>query len=159
MKLYLEKRGCDFSEDDKDARQKSDLENHRLFLEFIDRDGKRICGDVSRGIVRSGDWRNGKPVIVSTNGLYTDFQYENHTGCYCYQSWRGPAGEYQAAGTVTPLTFRNDYGGLYDEVFIEKNGKTLYSPSRLKGVDDFMNIWLRNIISQGFDPERFEKII
>lgn len=65
----------------------------------------------------------------------------------------------QATGTVTPLTFQNDYGGLYDEVFIEKNGKTLYSPSRLKGVDDFMNMWLKNIINQGFDPERFEKII
>ena len=100
MKLYLEKRGCDFSEDDKDARQKSDLENHRLFLEFIDRDGKRICGDVSRGAVRSGDWRKGKPVIVSTNGLYTDFQYENHTGCYCYQSWRGPAGDYTKADVL-----------------------------------------------------------
>lgn len=100
MKLYLEKRGCDFLEDDKDARQKSDLENYRLFLEFIDRDGKRICGDVSRGAVRSGDWRKGKPVIVSTNGLYTDFQYENHTGCYCYQSWRGPAGDYTKADVL-----------------------------------------------------------
>ena len=100
MKLYLEKRGCDFSESDKDARQKSDLENHRLFLEFIDRDGKRICGDISRGAVRSGDWRKGKPVIVSTNGLYTDFQYENHTGCYCYQSWRGPAGDYTKADVL-----------------------------------------------------------
>ena len=100
MKLYLEKRGCDFWEDDKDARQHSDLENYRLFLEFIDRDGKRICGDVSRGAVRSGDWRKGKPVIVSTNGLYTDFEYENHTGCYCYQSWRGPAGDYTKADVL-----------------------------------------------------------
>ena len=94
MKLYLVKRGCDFGKDDQDARKHSDLENYRLFLEFIDKDGKRICGDVSRGAVRSGDWRKGKPVIVSTNGLYTDFQYENHTGCYCYRSDIGCAGEY-----------------------------------------------------------------
>ena len=94
MKLYLEKRGCDFGKDDQDARKHSDLENYRLFLEFIDKDGKRICGDVSRGAVRSGDWKKGKPVIVSTNGLYTDFQYENHTGCYCYRSNIGCAGEY-----------------------------------------------------------------
>lgn len=63
------------------------------------------------------------------------------------------------SGSVTPLSFRNDYGGLYEEVFIERDEKTLYSPSRLKEVDDFMNMWLKNIISQGFIPERFVKIL
>ena len=86
MKLYLEKRGCDFFKDDERAKE-SDLENYRLFLEFIAKDGRRICGDVSRGDVRKPFTNNRGRTdykTVSTNGLYTHFQYENHTGCYGY---------------------------------------------------------------------------
>lgn len=60
MKLYLQKRGCDFREDDERTKE-SDLENYRLFLEFIAKDGRRICGDITRGDVRKpSPWeRNG----------------------------------------------------------------------------------------------------
>ncbi len=84
MKLYLEKRGLDFMEDE---GMESDLQNYRLFLEFIARNGRRICGDITRGSIRQPyttrnggtDWKT-----VSLNGLYMHLQYENHTGCYGY---------------------------------------------------------------------------
>lgn len=88
MKLYLEKRGCDFWPDEENARRESDLENHRLFLEFIAKDGRRICGDISRGDIRQ-PFTNKRGKVdyktVSLNGLYAHFQYENHTGCYAYE--------------------------------------------------------------------------
>lgn len=59
MKLYLEKRGCDFWELDESVRE-SDLGNYRLFMEFIDREGKRVCGDVSCGPVRKECWNKHK---------------------------------------------------------------------------------------------------
>lgn len=80
--LYLQKRGCDFFQSDFSTRE-SDLGNYRLFLEFIDRDGVRVCGDVLRGTVRRYSPK-GKEQIITENGLYCDFQYESHKGCYCY---------------------------------------------------------------------------
>ena len=87
MKLYLEKRGCNFSEKDENACRESDLGNYRLFLEFIAKDGRRICGDITRGDVRKPITNNRGRTdykTVSTNGLYAHLQYENHTGCYAY---------------------------------------------------------------------------
>lgn len=80
--LYLVKRGCDFFPSD-DTTRESDLGNYRLFLEFIDRDGVRVCGDVLHGeVLRHSS--NGKVQIVTENGLYCDFCYENHNGCFGY---------------------------------------------------------------------------
>ena len=113
MKLYLEKRGCDFSSDVE--RQQSDLGNYRLFLEFIDKEGKRICGDVTRGDIRETR-KNGKVVTVSSNGLYTDFQYESHSGCFAYHSDIGCAGEYSKK---TVLNLVNGFSAVaYDEIEI-----------------------------------------
>ena len=81
--LYLVKRGCDFFPSDNTTRE-SDLGNYRLFLEFIDRDGVRVCGDVLHGEVRMVS-PNGKVQIVTDNGLYCDFQYESHNGCFVYR--------------------------------------------------------------------------
>lgn len=53
--------------------------------------------------------------------------------------------------TVTPRSYQNDYLGVYQEVFIERDGKTLYSPSLLKDLDQFLWQWLKNIESQGFN--------
>ncbi len=53
-------------------------------------------------------------------------------------------------GTVYPRTFRNDYMGIMQEVFIFKNGKTLYSHRLLTDLDDFLWHWLKNIKDQGF---------
>ena len=44
--LYLRKRGCDFYPDDPESKQ-SDLGNHRLFLEYSNKNGQYIVGDVS----------------------------------------------------------------------------------------------------------------
>ncbi len=88
MILYLEKRGCDFFDRDGGKTAGSDLENYRLALEFIDREGVRVCGDITMCDVR--EWRRKKSgkeecKIVSTIGLHTNFQYENWQGCYSYE--------------------------------------------------------------------------
>lgn len=58
------------------------------------------------------------------------------------------------AGTVEPLNYRNDYMGKFDEVYIERDGKTLYSQRLRVSIDDFLWHWLKNIKEQGF----FDKI-
>lgn len=59
------------------------------------------------------------------------------------------------AGTVEPLTFRNDYMGMYQEVY-KRNaaGQLVYSPRLRSSLDDFLRQWLGNIKEQGFIPER-----
>lgn len=87
MKLYLEKRGCDFWKEDEAARRESDMGNYRLFLEFIAKDGRRICGDLTRGVIRQPFTNNRGRTdykTVSINGLYHHLQYEDHTGTYAY---------------------------------------------------------------------------
>ncbi|MBR4577323.1 MAG: hypothetical protein IKO25_08970 [Clostridia bacterium] len=89
MTLYLEKRGCDFSKDDEAARRESDLGNYRLFLEFIDKDGRRVCGDVQRRTIREDRWNEKKQTrewnkVISEYGLGIHWQYENYKGCYGY---------------------------------------------------------------------------
>lgn len=107
MKLYLEKRGCDFSADDETARQESDLENYRLFLEFIDKEGRRVCGDVGRGYVRESRWNERQQKrewnkIISHNGLYVHWQYENYKGCFGYPGADGgqSQGRYRKADVL-----------------------------------------------------------
>lgn len=60
--------------------------------------------------------------------------------------------------TIIPLTYQNDYIGVYHEVIQERNGKTMYSVSRLRDLDEFLWTWLKNIKEQGFNAERFEII-
>ena len=55
-----------------------------------------------------------------------------------------------AAGTVEPLTFRNDYMGIFDQVYITRNGQKLYSPRLRTDLDGFLWQWLKNIQEQGF---------
>jgi len=55
-----------------------------------------------------------------------------------------------AAGTVEPLTFRNDYMGIFDQVYITRNGQKLYSPRLRTDLDSFLWQWLKNIQDQGF---------
>ncbi|MCR5842795.1 MAG: DUF1249 domain-containing protein [Oscillospiraceae bacterium] len=54
------------------------------------------------------------------------------------------------AGTVEPLTFRNDYMGIFDQVYITRNGQKLYSPRLRTDLDCFLWQWLKNIQDQGF---------
>lgn len=53
-------------------------------------------------------------------------------------------------GRIIPCSFRNDYMGVYQEVFREINGKMMYSQSLLKELDDFLWHWLKNLQEQGF---------
>jgi hypothetical protein len=53
-------------------------------------------------------------------------------------------------GEIVPRTFRNDYLGLFQEVFKEKNGKIYYSERLLIDLDSFLWHWLKNIQAQGF---------
>lgn len=54
------------------------------------------------------------------------------------------------AGTVEPLSFQNDYMGLYQQVYIERDGQRLYSPRLRSQLDDFLRQWLKNIEMQGY---------
>lgn len=90
MILYLEKRGCDFQPDGK-----SDLGHFRLFLEFIDKEGRRVCGDVVRGYV----WSKGK--VVGDCALYAHWQYENYKGAFAYPLPGSCAGQYTKADVLS----------------------------------------------------------
>lgn len=56
-------------------------------------------------------------------------------------------------GTVRPLVFSNDLVGLEQEVYMTQN---IYRPRLMKELDDFLWQWLKNLKSQGFDPEIME---
>lgn len=54
---------------------------------------------------------------------------------------------------VHPLTFRNDYMGVNQEVYrTGENGKIVYSPRLLTDLDSFLSTWLTNLDRQGFNP-------
>lgn len=57
------------------------------------------------------------------------------------------------AGIIEPLEFRNDYLGLNQEVYIERDCKTLYSHRLRTDLDVFLWHWLQNIKEQGFSPD------
>lgn len=55
------------------------------------------------------------------------------------------------AGTVHPMTYRNDFVHVYQEVYrTGKDGSLLYSPRLRTQLDDFLWHWLRNIRDQGY---------
>ena len=59
---------------------------------------------------------------------------------------------------IMPITYQNDYIGYYDEIFKTNSaGKTVYSPSKLNSVDDFLRMWCRNIKAQGFTANIYRK--
>ena len=55
-------------------------------------------------------------------------------------------------GTAEPLTFQNDYLGLYQQVYIEHNGQRLYSKRLRTDLDEFLYQWLNNIEHQDYVP-------
>lgn len=57
------------------------------------------------------------------------------------------------AGRIIPRTYRNDYMGTYQEVFIYRNDRWMYSHRLLTELDYFLWQWLKNINNQGFAPE------
>lgn len=59
------------------------------------------------------------------------------------------------AGTIEPMTWRNDYLGRLDEVYKHNAaGQLLYSQRLRTSLDEFLWMWLKNIREQGFDPKQ-----
>lgn len=58
-----------------------------------------------------------------------------------------------AAGTVEPLTYQDDYMARFDRVYCSQDGRELYSPRLRASLDDFLRIWSRNLIDQGFTAD------
>lgn len=56
----------------------------------------------------------------------------------------------EAAQTVEPVLFRNDYTGSYDEVYKEVDGQMMYSQRLRVSLDAFLHTWLKNLKRQGF---------
>jgi len=55
------------------------------------------------------------------------------------------------AGEVEPLTFQNDYMGMYQQVYKHNSaGQLIYSPRLRSELDDFLRQWLGNIQLQGY---------
>ena len=57
-----------------------------------------------------------------------------------------------ATGTVEPLTFQNDFMGMYQEVYLD-DGKR-YRPRLRTDLDNFLWQWLKNIKEQKYDPNQ-----
>lgn len=79
--LYLRKRGCDFSPDDARCGG-SDLQNYRLYLEYCNREGRRVIGDIALGMRYETKNRADVPEAW---GLSTWFQIDKETGSYAYE--------------------------------------------------------------------------
>ena len=61
------------------------------------------------------------------------------------------------AGTVDPLTFQNDYMGMYQEVYGENDaGHETYRPKLRTDLDAFLWQWLKNLQNQQFSPNVYE---
>lgn len=104
---------------------------------------------------------------LTVENLYTNDHYGNpiysitHYGKQNGDAMRDPDMTFSVnreSETIIPLTFQNDYMGIYQEIIQERHGKLMYCVSLLKELDDFMWMWLKNIKDQGFFPDRFEII-
>ena len=61
-----------------------------------------------------------------------------------------------SACEIHPLTYQNDYMGIYQQVYMTNEaGQHLYSPRLRTQLDEFLFQWLRNIENQGFSPSVF----
>ena len=59
-------------------------------------------------------------------------------------------------GKIEALSYRNDYMGLYQEVYkLRDDGVLMYSPKLRTDLDGFLWQWLKNIGEQGFSPASF----
>lgn len=51
---------------------------------------------------------------------------------------------------VIPMSFQNDYMGVYQRVFQNNSGKWMYNRQLLTDLDNFLHDWLETIYNQGF---------
>lgn len=60
----------------------------------------------------------------------------------------------QASGTIEPMTFQNDFMGMYQEVYRQNETGTWFYSQRLRiDLDEFLWTWLKNIKEQGYRLE------
>lgn len=132
--------------------------NFNMIIPFVD------ATKANGGAVRF--WSSGDMDLTVEN-LYTKDCYGNpiysitHYGKQNGDAMRDPDMTFsfnRQTETIIPLSFQNDYVGLYQEVIQERRGKLMYCVSLLKQLDDFLWMWLKNIKDQGFTPEHFEVI-
>jgi len=57
---------------------------------------------------------------------------------------------YPDRGEVEALTFQNDYLGIYHEVYTRDGEREMCRPRLKKDLNEFLNMWLTNLIEQGF---------
>lgn len=121
--------------------------NYRMIKPFID--------GLNGGTHRRYEAPGYMPLVLETlyqDGTATVYSLA-HYGEQNGDAMRDPDMELRidhTAGTVEPLTFQNDYMGMYQEVYVTRNGQRLYSPRLRTDLDDFLWRWLQNIAEQGF---------
>ena len=128
----------------------------RPFMDVLDA-ATDECGCAWRHFVSDGYM----DLVMEKLG-YTDYKgrqvwYMAHFGEQNGDAMRDPEVMFavdKANGIIEPLSFRNDYLGVYQEVYIQRDGKTLYSHRLRSELDDFLWQWLRTIQEQGFSPKR-----
>lgn len=59
----------------------------------------------------------------------------------------------EKAGTVEPLTYQNDYVGIYQAVYVTRDGHELWRPALRTHLDNFLWDWLKTLNNQGFSPD------
>ena len=57
---------------------------------------------------------------------------------------------YKETGMAEALTYQQDSLGLYQRVYMEKDGKTFVNTKLKNDLNVFLNRWLKNLIEQGF---------
>ena len=87
--LTLKKLGNDFRPGAPECTE-SDLENYRLQVEFTDREGQRVIGDLTRKCAMSYFGKRGQqlknPRIIETNRLSAELSFYKDGQCYAYRT-------------------------------------------------------------------------
>lgn len=79
--LFLRRMGCEYRKGD-DITAFSDVGNHRVRVQFMDKNGVEVLGDLSHGC--KWDTSKKKPVMTSFVSLLSDLQYEDEKGTWRY---------------------------------------------------------------------------
>lgn len=83
MKLVAKRYGME-----KELNANSNIDNHRIRIEFVDKSGRKVYGDLGHGAKYRFTSKSGKelkrPRVVHDDRLYLDLEYENDDGCFRY---------------------------------------------------------------------------
>lgn len=79
--LFLRRMGCEYRKNDS-ITAFSDVGNHRVRVQFVDKYGVEVLGDLSHSY--KWDTSKKKPVMTSFVSLLADLQYEDEKGTWRY---------------------------------------------------------------------------